>query len=102
MTRSTVGRRRTAPPQNLHEYLAGPPAVSQRQLAAAVGCNQSMISMLVRGMRVPSAALAVQLHAVTGVPLKHLLATKIGAPPPPTRRARAPNRGSPPRQRVSP
>ena len=50
-------------------------------LAEAVGCNQSMISMLVRGKRVPSASLAVQLHGVTGVPLKMLLAPKIGKAP---------------------
>lgn len=96
MTRSTVGRRRT-PPQNLREYLAGPPAVSQRTLAEVVGCNQSMISMLVRGKRVPSAALAVQLHAVTNVPLKQLLATRISAP---RRRRRPASRGDPGRPRA--
>jgi len=73
--------------------------VSQRALAEAIGCNQSMISMLARGKRVPSAGLAVKLHAVTGVPLKALLATKIGktaakATPPPRRR-RPLSRGDP-------
>jgi hypothetical protein len=73
-------------PRTLREYLSGPPAVSQRALAEVAGCNQSMVSMLVRGKRVPSARLAVKLHAITGVPLKMLLATKMGrldAPPSP-------------------
>lgn len=64
-------------PPTLKAYLAGPPKVSQRALADAVGCNQSMISMLVRGTRVPAAALAVRLHTTTGVPLKALLAPKL-------------------------
>jgi transcriptional regulator with XRE-family HTH domain len=77
----------------LREYLTGPPRVSQRQLAEAIGCNQSMISMLARGRRVPSARLAVKLYAVTGVPLKALLARKL----PPT----APARAGPPTRQVS-
>ena len=74
MTRSAKLNSRRTPPQSLRAYLAGPPAVSQRTLAEAAGCNQSMISMLVRGKRAPSASLAVTLHAVTGVSLKNLLA----------------------------
>ena len=50
-------------------------------LADAIGCTQSMISMLVQGKRVPSARLAVQLHAITGVPLKMLLGARRLAPP---------------------
>jgi plasmid maintenance system antidote protein VapI len=78
MTKSVThhARRRRAP-RSLREYLSGPPAIGQRALAEAVGCNQSMISMLVRGKRVPSAGLAVKLHAITGVPLKMLLATRM-------------------------
>jgi len=34
--------------------------------------------MLARGTRVPSARLAVKLHAVTGVPLQRLLASRLG------------------------
>jgi hypothetical protein len=49
--------------------------------------------MLVRGKRVPSAALAVKLHAITGVPLKGLLARKVQP-------ARA--RGDPPSRHASP
>lgn len=64
-------------PLSLSDYLAGPPPVGQRDLAEAVGCHQSMISMLVKGKRVPSAGLALKLHAVTGIPLKALLAPKL-------------------------
>src|SRR5262245_39704799 len=89
-------------PRTLREYLAGPPAVSQRALAEAIGCTQSMISMLVRGKRVPSAGLAVKLHAVTGVPLKALLATKIEKADAPKKRRRPTARGDPGTQHVSP
>ena len=74
---ATALARRTQAPQSLRAYLDGPARVSQRELADAVGCNQSMISMLVRGKRVPSAGLAVELHATTGVPLKMLLAPRL-------------------------
>lgn len=84
------------PARSLREFLAGPPAVSQRALADVVGCNQSMISMLVRGKRVPSARLAVQLHAVTGVPLRALLGLRMSAQPPPKRKRPQPTaRGDP-------
>ena len=66
------------PPQNLRAFLAGPPRTSQRQLADAVNITQSMVSMLVRGRRVPSPRLAVKLHCLTGVPLKILLAARLG------------------------
>jgi transcriptional regulator with XRE-family HTH domain len=91
-----VPARRTVP-RSLREYLAGPPAIGQRALAEAVGCNQSMISMLARGTRVPSARLAVRLHAVTGVPLQLLLATRLD---PATRykRRRPTARGDPARR----
>ena len=72
----TTPARRT-PPETLAEYLTGPPKVSQRALAEALGCNQSMISYLRRGLRVPSAGMAVRIHALTGVPLKHLLSGRI-------------------------
>jgi len=91
-----------APPPSLRAYLAGPPAVGQRELADAVGCNQSMISMLVRGKRVPSARLAVQLHHVTGVPLKNLLAPRTELNEPKKRQRPPPARdGSHTRVRVS-
>jgi plasmid maintenance system antidote protein VapI len=80
-------------PPTLQAYLAGPPAVSQRALADAVGCNQSMISMLIRGTRVPSAALAVRLHTTTGVPLKALLAPKLKKVRPKARPKAPPRRG---------
>lgn len=66
------GRRRPKP-QSLQEFLDGPPVIGQRELADAAGCNQSMISMLIRGKRIPSARLAARLHAITGVPLKKLI-----------------------------
>jgi len=77
--------------------------VSQRQLAALTGCNQSMISMLARGKRIPSAGLAVRLHAATGVPLKALLGMKIGQLPArlPVKRKRPAARGDPGRQHAS-
>ena len=54
ITKRTRRTRRSAskPPQTLNAYLIGPPRVSQRALADAVGCNQSMISMLRRGKRI--------------------------------------------------
>ena len=83
MTKAATPVRRPAP-RTLRAFLSGPPAVGQRALAEAVGCNQSMISMLLRGKRAPSASLAVRLHAITKVPLKTLLATKmkLGKDPP--------------------
>jgi plasmid maintenance system antidote protein VapI len=63
-------------PRSLREYLKGPPQHSQRQLAKRAGCNQAMISMLVRGTRRPRAALALTLHKITGVPLEALLAPR--------------------------
>jgi transcriptional regulator with XRE-family HTH domain len=91
-------------PRSLREYLDGPPAVGQRALAEAAGCNQSMISMLVRGKRVPSARLAVKLHAITGVPLKMLLASRMEKKVQPPKKRRHPaGRGDPAaRQHVSP
>lgn len=61
------------PPKSLRAYLKGPPGVSQRALADALGCHQSMVSMLVHRKRKPSANLLRQLHAITGVPLAALL-----------------------------
>jgi DNA-binding XRE family transcriptional regulator len=89
MTKTTIPHARRQTPRSLREYLAGPPAVSQRALADAVGCNQSMVSMLARGRREPSARLAVKLHAVTGVPLKALLARKMPPEAPPRKPPRA-------------
>lgn len=95
-TAVTIPARRT-PPRTLQEFLDGPPAVGQRALADAVGCNQSMISMLRRGKRTPSAGLAVRLHAVTGVPLKSLLASRLVDVPPRRKRKhkRPASRGDP-------
>jgi plasmid maintenance system antidote protein VapI len=96
MTKTITLPARRTPPRSLREYLAGPPTIGQRALAEAVGCNQSMISMLVRGTRVPSARLAVKLHAVTGVALQVLLATRLG------RKRPGPSaRGDPTRAHVS-
>jgi transcriptional regulator with XRE-family HTH domain len=103
MTKLVTPAARHPPPQSLREYLAGPPAVGQRALAEAAGCNQSMISMLVRGKRVPSARLAVTLHAITGVPLKMLLGSRIATRPPPLKKRRhPPGRGDPARPQASP
>lgn len=77
MSKPSLTARRSRQPRTLRDYLAGPPAVGQRALAEAVGCNQSMISMLLRGTRMPSARLAVKLHRATGVPLKALLAPTL-------------------------
>jgi transcriptional regulator with XRE-family HTH domain len=95
MTKLVTSPTRRSSPRSLREYLTGPPAVGQRALAEAVGCNQSMISMLARGQRVPSARLAVRLHAITGVPLKMLLANKMT----PTKPKRPAARGDPARGR---
>lgn len=94
MTKTVILPARRSQPQSLREYLAGPPMIGQRALAAAVGCNQSMISMLVRGTRQPSARLAVKLHAITRVPLEQLLATRL-------KRRHPAARGDPPRGRAA-
>jgi len=94
MTKFITPAARRSPVRSLRAFLQGPPAVSQRALAAAVGCNQSMISMLAKGKRAPSARLAVKLHAVTGVPLQTLLAQRLPANPK-HKRPRAPARGDP-------
>jgi len=95
MTKSVTRPARRSQPRSLRAYLIGPPAIGQRALAEAVGCNQSMISMLARGTRAPSARLAVKLHAITGIPLRTLLATRMD--PTPAKRLRAKARGDPAR-----
>jgi transcriptional regulator with XRE-family HTH domain len=75
--RTTALPSRRTPAQSWREYFAGPPKVGQRAVAEAAGCHQSMISMLARGKRVPSARLAVRLHMITGIPLKVLLTQKL-------------------------
>lgn len=69
MTKASVRRWRSEAPQSLQAFLKGPPRIGQRELAEAVGCNQSTISMILRGLRNPSAALIRELNRVTGVPL---------------------------------
>jgi transcriptional regulator with XRE-family HTH domain len=59
----------------LAAWLAGPPRQSQRKLAHAAGCNQSMISMLAHGKRAARGKLALRLHRLTGVPVESLIAT---------------------------
>ena len=76
MTKTTPTTAAPTPPRSLREYLNGPPRVTQRALALRVGCHQSMVSMLVRGQRLPRALLATKLHRVTGVPLDTLLRPK--------------------------
>jgi len=100
MTKSVKPTARATAPRSLRAYLTGPPRVGQRTLAEAAGCNQSMISMLLRGKRVPSARLAVTLHTITKVPLKTLLATRLGTAPSRRRRRPAP-RGDPRRPLLS-
>ena len=105
MTKLITHPVRRQAPRTLREYLSGPPAVSQRALAEAAGCNQSMVSMLVRSKRVPSARLAVKLHAITGVPLKALLAMKMKSETveaPRKRKRTTSSRGDPPERYVSP
>jgi plasmid maintenance system antidote protein VapI len=102
MTKRVNSPARRTPPRSLREYLDGPPAVGQRALAEAAGCNQSMISMLIRGKRVPSAGLAVKLHAITGVPLKMLLASRMQKVQAPKKRKRPPGRADPVGLHVSP
>jgi helix-turn-helix protein len=72
-TSEEYGSSRLGPFVSLRAYLAGPPAVSQRRLARLARCNQSHISMIASGDRVPSAKLALRLHEITGVPLPALL-----------------------------
>jgi hypothetical protein len=85
-TSDEYGSSRPGPFVSLRAYLAGPPRVSQRQLAKRARCNQSHISMIANGTRTPSAKLALTLHAITGVPLAALLKPKKRrrrrAPPP--------------------
>lgn len=95
-------RTRHTPPPSLQAYLQGPPAVSQRALAAAIGCTQSMISMLVQGKRVPSGTLATRLHAVTQVPLAVLLGNPFGTVQAPKPRRRPNTRGNPEGRHTSP
>lgn len=73
-------RWRTDVPQSLREFLIGPPAVGQRELAAAAKCHQSTISMLLRGKRRPSTGLAVRLHSITKVPLASLVQMGLRKP----------------------
>jgi len=103
MTKTASHPARRPAPRTLREFLTGPPAVSQRALAEAAGCNQSMISMLLRRKRVPSAGLAVKLHAITGVPLRALLGARLAAAEPaPRKRPRATARGDPAARHASP
>jgi transcriptional regulator with XRE-family HTH domain len=92
--------RRDEPPKTLRAYLTGPPPVSQRALADALGVHQSMISMLASGKRRPSAMLTAKLHAITGVPLAALLNLEEAEPPPRPRRRRT-RRRVPPEEATS-
>lgn len=89
-TAMTKKRKRDAPAKTLRAYLKGPPKVSQRELARALGVHQSMVSMLAKGKRAPSATLLKQLHAITGVPLASLLHLADEPPPRHRRRRRRP------------
>jgi transcriptional regulator with XRE-family HTH domain len=45
----------------------------QAELAAQAKCSRSLISMVLRGSRYPSPALAVRISRITGVPLASLV-----------------------------
>lgn len=91
------GTRRDGPPPTLRAYLKGPPKVSQRALADALGINQSMVSMLMRGKRRPSAERMRDIHAITGVPLAALL--NMAPEPEPRKRQRPKAKRPPPARR---
>ena len=57
---------------NISEYLKRS-GMRQRQLAEAVGVQQSMISMIRHGKCRPSPRLAARIEAITGIPLRTLL-----------------------------
>lgn len=61
------------PPRTLRAYLKGPPKVSQAALARRLGVTQSMISLVVRGVRQPRAYLVLKLHRATRISLQDLL-----------------------------
>lgn len=79
------------PSPTLAAYLDAP-GHSQTQLAKALGVQQSTISQWVRGVRIPRPDLALTLHALTGVPLKALLAKVGKRGPPGNERSRSPTR----------
>jgi len=74
-------------PRSLRAWLKGPPRIPQHVLARKVGVNQSLISMLVTGDRLPGGQLALRLARVTGIPIEALLH-------PPRRRKRPPGRAA--------
>jgi len=57
---------------NISEYLKRS-GMRQKELAAAVGVQQSMISMIRHGKSHPSPRLAARIEAITGIPLRTLL-----------------------------
>jgi len=61
---------------SLQAYLTGPPRVTQRDLARRAELNQSAISMILRGKRLPSGPMAMRLSQLTGVPVAAFFARK--------------------------
>jgi hypothetical protein len=76
ITRPNAGAESSSPrptPPTLKAWFVAHPKRSQRWLAKEAHCNQSMISMLVKGERDAGGKLAERLHALTGVPIHALL-----------------------------
>ena len=86
MTRSDTTKRAH---RSLKAFLKGPPRRSQRWLAQRVGCNQSTISLLARGMRGTRLKTLQRISQVTGIPVTTLLNTLVRSdyvrPPEPRR-----------------
>jgi plasmid maintenance system antidote protein VapI len=61
------------PPRSLREYFRRENALSQRQIARRLGCNQSHVSMIASGQRAASGTVGQKLAALTGVPLENLV-----------------------------
>jgi hypothetical protein len=81
ITRPNAGAESSTPrptSPTLKAWLAANPKVSQHRLAQMARCNQSFISMLVKGERDAGGKLAERLHLITGVPLKALLHASEG------------------------
>lgn len=68
-------------PPALARFLAG---LTQVEVAAALGCTQSHVSQVERGVREPSPGFAARLARLLGVPV-HELFPVVASPPTPSR-----------------
>ncbi len=58
--------------RSLRAYLDGT-KTTQQQLAIKLGITQAALSMIKNGQRLPSPALALRIHDITGIPLENIL-----------------------------